>query len=284
MLRWLFSGLLVLLFGGFPALGDEPKKEPKKEVKAVDVPYRLTDTQHVLVRVKINGKGPYNFIVDTGAPIMFVATPIGKKIGLESEKGWATIDKLEIEGGLVQNKVKVRVETPFQLEGMNGMGLAGAELHGILGYTILAPYRMEFDFTRDKMKWTPLVDFDPPPPQPIGGKGPQGLEMLGGLMKFLGALSGLKPAPPPVPRGFLGIELHDQDGKVAVKQVLTEGPAEAGGLKAGDVILEVQGKAVKKLADAAKLSAVVLPGQTVGLTIQRGDDKMTLKLKAGDGL
>jgi membrane-associated protease RseP (regulator of RpoE activity) len=283
MLRWFTSFLVLVPLLTLPARGDEPKKTPKQDAKAVDVPYRLTDTQHVMVRIKINGKGPFNFIVDTGAPLMFVAVPIGKKIGLDADKGWATLDKLEIEGGLVQEKVKVRVETPFQLEGMNGMGLAGAELHGIMGYTILAKYRMEFDFTRDKMKWTPLA-FDPPQPQPIGAKGPAGLELIGGLMKFLGALSGLKPAPPPVPRGFLGIELEQRDEAVAIKKVMADSPAAEAGLKAQDVIAEVQGKAVKTLADAARLSAVVLPGQSINLTILRGEEKQTLKLKAGDGL
>ena len=37
---------------------------------------------------------------------------------------------------------------------MNGLGLAGVELHGMIGYNVLARYRMEIDFTRDKMTWT----------------------------------------------------------------------------------------------------------------------------------
>ena len=36
--------------------------------QAFNVPYRLTDTNHFLVRVRINGKGPFNFLVDSGAP------------------------------------------------------------------------------------------------------------------------------------------------------------------------------------------------------------------------
>ena len=39
---------------------------------------------------------------------------------------------------------------------MNGLGLAGVELHGMIGYNILARYRMDIDFTKDKMVWTPL--------------------------------------------------------------------------------------------------------------------------------
>jgi hypothetical protein len=278
---WLFPFIALVLA---PVRADEPARREKKPAQAVDVPYRLTDTQHVLVRIKINGKGPLNFIVDTGAPLLFVATPVAKKIGLEADKGWATLDKLEFEGGLTQTKVKCRVETPFHLEGMNGMGLAGAELHGILGYTVLAKYRMEFDFTRDKMKWTPL-DFDPPPPQPIGAKGGTGgLEVIGGMLKFLGPLLGLRPAPPPVARGFLGVELEEKDGAVLVKAVLAKSPGAGAGLQAGDRLEKIQGKVVKSMADVHKQTTRVEAGQVVRMNIQRGDDRQEITIKAGEGL
>ena len=38
------------------------------------IPYRITDTNHFLVRVRINGKGPFNFLVDTGAPALYIST------------------------------------------------------------------------------------------------------------------------------------------------------------------------------------------------------------------
>lgn len=279
---WSRRILCILVWGlALPAWADEKKKEAKPGL----VPYRLTDTQHVLVRVKINGKGPYNFIVDTGAPMLFVSTPVGKKLGLETDaKGFAILDKLEFEGGLAQSKVKCRVETPFQLEGMNGMGLAGAELHGILGYTVLAKYKMQFDFTKDKLLWTPL-DFDPPPPQGLGGKGGAGgLEIVGSIMKVIGFLSGLKPAGPPEPRGFLGLELANEKETVTVAKVLAQGPAEKAGLRGGDQIQEVNGKAVKTAADVQRLTARILIGQTVRLTILRGEETKEISIKAGDGL
>ena len=39
--------------------------------KSFEVPYRLTAVKHIVVRAKINGKGPFNFILDTGAPALF---------------------------------------------------------------------------------------------------------------------------------------------------------------------------------------------------------------------
>ena len=49
------------------------------------VPYRLTETNHFLVRARINGKGPFNFLVDSGAPALFIATETAKKIGIKPD-------------------------------------------------------------------------------------------------------------------------------------------------------------------------------------------------------
>lgn len=286
-MRLLLIGLIGLGLVGL-ARGDDPAKkdkEAKGKKAAVAVPYRLTETQHVMVRVKLNGKGPFNFIVDTGAPVSFVSIPIGKKIGLEkTDKKMSVLDKLEFEGGLTLNKVKIVVETPFQLEGMNGMGLAGVELHGIIGYTELARYRMEFDFTRDKLYWTPL-DFDPPPPMAIGAKGATGgLEMIGGLMKFLGGLAGFKPAELPEPRGFLGVWLEEKGKDLVIKHVLKGSSAEGAKLQKGDRILEINGRIVEDLARAQEVTGKVLPGDEVRFTIRRGEKEIELAVRAASGL
>jgi hypothetical protein len=263
-----------------PLRADDAKK---LEGKTFQVPYRMTIAQHILVRAKINGKGPYNFIIDTGAPALFVATEVCKKLGVEPDKkGWGTFDRFEIEGGVVIPKATGRVETPFQLEGMNGLGLAGAELHGVIGYNILARYRITYDFTKDRLTWTEL-NFDPPPPQGLGGKsGPPELNAMAGIMKLLGGLLGKLPQPEQTPRGFLGLELADADGGVIVKAA--SGPASAAGVKAGDRITEFDGKPIKTGDDLRKLAAKVTAGTSVQLTIARDGSNRQLTVKAGEGL
>ncbi len=245
---WIVCALAGLALAG-PLRADEPKKP---DGKTHQVPYRMTNFNHVMVRAKINGQGPFNFIVDTGAPALFVADAVADKIGVKKDaKGWGTFDTFEIEGGVVLKGFKGRVETPFQLEGMNGMGLAGAELHGMIGYNLLAKFRIEVDFTRNKMTWTEL-DFDPPPPEGIpGGKGGAGgLEVLGQVMKMFGSLLGTKSTPDLVTRPFLGAELSEDDkGNVTVKSVLAGGPAAQGGLKPGDRLTEFKGRTVRTVKD-----------------------------------
>src|SRR5262245_66196796 len=59
--------------------------------KTFEVPYKTTLPKHIVVRAKINKKGPFNFILDTGAPAMIIATKAGEKAGLENgDDGWAT--------------------------------------------------------------------------------------------------------------------------------------------------------------------------------------------------
>jgi serine protease DegQ len=277
----LCAGLCLALAA--PARAEKPAKV---DLKTYQVPYRLTKTQHILVRVKINGKGPFNLILDTGAPALFVSTKAAKKAGVEPDaKGWGTFDKFEVEGGVSIPKAKGRVEDPFQLEGMNGLGLAGAELHGMIGYTLLAHYRIEIDLTKDKMTWTEL-DFDPPAPKRLDGAkgGTAGLDALGGIMKLAGGLLGRKAKPEIIARGFLGMELAESDGKVTVRGVLEQGPAAKAGIKTGDQIAEYDGQKVKNDAGLLQLASHLTSGKEVKLTVIRDGKRQTIAVTAGEGL
>jgi hypothetical protein len=285
---WPVLGVAVALLTG-PVQADDSKKPAavKGAGQSFQVPYRLTDTKHLLIRAKIDGKGPYNFILDTGAPALFVGTAVCKKLGIEADKqGWGTFNRFEIEGGAVLEKFPGRVEDPFQLEGMNGLGLAGVTLHGIIGYTVLARYRIELDLTKDKMVWTRL-NFDPPAPVGLAGKGggaPGGLDAIGGIMKMMGALLGMSKPPDPKPRGFLGLELKDMAGTLLIEGLVQKGPAAEAGLKAGDRVTHLAGKEVNSQADFQKLTAKLVAGQELEIKVQRSGTQHTIRVTAGQGL
>jgi hypothetical protein len=262
-----------------PAWADQP-------AKAFQVPYRLTKPKHILVRAKINGKGPYNFILDTGAPTLFVAVPVARKLGIKPDKNdWGTFDRFEIEGGVVLSKIKGRIETPPQIEGMNGLGLAGVELHGMIGYSVLARYRMEIDFTSDKMVWTPL-DYKPKVAASLGarGRGAGGIDLLGGILKSVGALLGTQASPPVRLRGFVGIELKDDDENPIVQAVLANGPAGKAGIKVGDRITHIQGRTVLDSDDVQRFVRRLQPSEALKLTIKRGTEKKDISIPLGEGI
>ena len=157
------SGVVLSLSAALAFRTQQPAEPPVPALdpqigRSFQVPYRLTDTNHFLVRVRLNGKGPFNFLVDSGAPSLYVATETAKKVGLKPDPAefWTAVDRLEFEGGAHLEGLKARVEDPFQLVGMNALGLPGTSIDGILGFTVLARFRLEIDLTSDRMIWTRL--------------------------------------------------------------------------------------------------------------------------------
>ena len=277
---------------------------------AVDVPYKLTVTNHIMVRVKINGHGPYNFIMDTGAPSMIVDEDVAAACGLKatSPGSSARINRLDVEGGGHLDAVRCVVTTPYQLTGMNASGLAGVELHGLMGYSVLSRFKIDIDLARDHMTWTPLAANRLPPPirrarprrrgattgpATAVGSGPATvpttaeataatrevadadeereatLEAVGNSLKFFGPLMKMSMPAPPTPRGWVGIGLARDDADgLRVWDVATDGPAAAAGVVPGDRLLSINGHAVHTIADARRRTAEVDPGKPVKLTVE----------------
>jgi hypothetical protein len=282
---------------------DEGRK-PNRDAavgKSYQIPYRVTNTNHFLVRVRINGKGPFNFLVDTGAPALYIATETARKVGLEPARDefWTSVTRLDFEGGARLTDIRARVEDPFQLVGMNALGLPGATIDGILGFTVLARYCIELDPTRDRMTWTRL-DFDPPeppvPPRAAGRwdqppAGIQGMNLLGPLAKIIAiATGGRQPEDQFHPRGFFGIELAEEGGAVRAAAVLTESPAARAGVRPGDVLVRVGDHDVTGIKAVREAVATVQADERVTLAVRRsvgagaGTEELTLTLTAGEGL
>lgn len=270
--------LLIVSVAATPLLG--------ADAKPVAVPYKLTETKHLLVRVKINGKGPFHFIIDTGAPALFISKEVAKKAGLLADSdGWSSFDSFELEGGLKVTKIQGKVDDLFQLKGMNGMGLAGVELHGVIGYNVLAKYRIQYDFTSDKLEFTAL-DFDPPPPPAMGrtAKQPGGLEAIGDVMKLLGPLMGMKGPPERQPRGFFGVELKQSDTGVTVARVLEGSPASKAGIQAGDRLVKLKHEKIDLVSDLTRAIGKRTAGATLILLIDRAGKEQSIELELGKGL
>lgn len=284
-MRYLLAAAVLGLVLAPASADDKPKDPPPKTPVTYEVPYRLTDTKHVMVRVKLNGKGPFNFIIDTGAPALIMTEAVGKKVGGMKKDGWITFDKLEIEGGLTIPKQRGIAIDMFQLKGMNSMGLAGVELHGVLGYNVLAQYRIEYDFTETKLKWTP-VDFKVPDPKRIVDKGESqgGLELIGTMMSMLARFGGIKANFDVQPRGFLGAELEAGADELVVKSVLAGGPADKAGLKAGDRIQTAKGKSMSKPDDLLETAKKLPEGTTLKLSVKRGEESKDITVELGKGL
>ncbi len=94
-----------------------------------------------------------------------------------------------------------------------------------------------------------------------------------------------------VTRGWLGVTIQDVDENIAkglklkkaegvlVGTVVEDSPAKAGGLKTGDVILEMNGKKIRDTVELRNSVARTSPGTTVKLTIWRDGTIRKLSVK-----
>jgi serine protease Do len=97
-----------------------------------------------------------------------------------------------------------------------------------------------------------------------------------------------------VSRGYLGIELAEitpdlqeafglsTDKGALVNSVKTGLPAEAAGLKRGDVIVAVDGKSVESTNEVVRLVSAKEPGSSVKLTVLRNGKETTLTARLAD--
>jgi S1-C subfamily serine protease len=109
-----------------------------------------------------------------------------------------------------------------------------------------------------------------------------------------------------IKRAWLGVEMADVtaeraadldlpvDSGAMIQGVVSGGPADEAGLRAGDtqlpdqttaggdIIVAIDGKAVKGSEDVANAVAAKQPGDTIEVEYYRGDDKKTVKVELGE--
>jgi hypothetical protein len=259
--------------------------------QSFEVPYLLTQTNHFVVRALINGKGPFHLVVDTGAPGLFLATEAAKKAGVKSDpkKFYSNLGDLKLEGGPTLENLKIRVEDPFQLGGMNALGLPGVKLDGLMGFSVLARYRITLDPTHRRMTWTRL-DFAPKEsiddlPALRKQDMPlqlQAMEMLGPAMKIASLFVGKQPPTLRLSQGFAGFSIRTNEGAkaqgVRVSGIIPDSPAASAGLMEGDVILKCDGEPVREIEELTGIFAKKAAGAKLRLEVKRADETKSFEI------
>lgn len=115
----------------------------------------------LIVPVKINGKGPYDFVLDTGATFTCVdrtladelklpdwSGPLGTVVitGGEGQMGFVKIDMLEVGGTARASEL---VACKLDLSRMQPPGFG---IKGLVGLNFLKSYRVTIDFERNTLR------------------------------------------------------------------------------------------------------------------------------------
>src|SRR5256885_13790318 len=75
--------------------------------------------------------------------------------------------------------------------------------------------------------------------------------------------------------------VREREG-VLVADVMKGGPAEAAGLKPGDVIIELNGAKIREVPELQRRVANVAPGQSVALRVVRDRAPQSLRVRMGE--
>jgi clan AA aspartic protease (TIGR02281 family) len=125
--------------------------------------FYIANPERPIITVKgtINGKGPFNFIFDTGASMTIIEKRTAEKLGL-SDKALATRNALGAGGALVATTLTVEsikvddVEAKniqvgvLDLSNVSKCGCIG-DFGGIIGYNFVKDYRVLIDYPKQEI-------------------------------------------------------------------------------------------------------------------------------------
>jgi len=233
------------------------------------------------IQVKLNGKGPYRLIFDTGAPFNVINNKIAKDSGVIEAKskssgfgmfgmaGQHEVKTLET-GGAKLEKVPVMV-MDHPTVGMISQALG--PIDGIVGFPFFARYRMTIDYQKKELTLVP--------------NGYKPADFLTNMMAKMMAGPSKEPAvlaPAAVWGLVVDKEDDDEDAGVTVKEVLSGSPAAAAGLKAGDRLLTLDGRWTDTVSDTFRAAGHIQPGREVAVVVKRGGKEVKLKATPGKGV
>ncbi len=94
------------------------------------------------------------------------------------------------------------------------------------------------------------------------------------------------PSTPRRAGSYLGVWIHTNSGGIVpgqhagalVESVVPGDPAQKAGMKAGDVIVSINGTAILADADVTRVMETIKPGTTVAVVVERGGKQLTLEV------
>jgi serine protease Do len=84
-----------------------------------------------------------------------------------------------------------------------------------------------------------------------------------------------------IERGWLGVAVDDRDGGVVIASVDRNGPAARSGIRAGDVVVAVNGDRIETSRGLIRAVAVVTPGNSARVTVRRQGHEIEIPVNVG---
>jgi hypothetical protein len=239
------------------------------------VPFKLMPTGHFLVDVKVNGKGPYKLIFDTGAPMMLLNSRLAKDAGLPKTGGsifapaQLVIKELMVGPAKAADVPATVMNHPTVEAFSNAFKATEGPIDGIVGFPFFARYAMSVDYQAKELVLTPS-GYKPGDIMETMTKALMSASEQGGKPKFV--------AVPAVWGVALDKGGKDDEPGLSVTKVTTGSAAESAGLKEGDRLLTVGGRWTDTVGDAFVAASFAKPGKPVKLVVKRGGEERAIEV------
>jgi membrane-associated protease RseP (regulator of RpoE activity) len=256
---------------------DTPDKKPVK------VPFEMLVTRHMAVQIKVNGKGPYRVIFDTGAPISLLSSKVAKESGLAKGGGSSFFSLGSLFGGVEPTKAKSLQVGDLEAKNVSViimdhptvevLASVLGPIEGIVGFPFFARYRMTLDYQAKELTFVP------------NGYEPKDvLEMMMNTVMGQGT-----PEPRHLsPSGLWGIKVAkdagDEEAGVKVTEVAKDGPAAKAGLQVGDRLLVLDDRWTDSINDCYAAATTAPVDAEVIVVVRRDGAQKELKVKPVKGL
>jgi hypothetical protein len=149
--------VMLLFFLSVKTIYAQPIFTIENNRKRVTIPFRLVRNM-VIVKLEINGKGPYNFVMDTGVGLMIITEPklidslninskhlikiAGLGIG-EDIEAYVTAELKVTLPGIQSNSMSAAI---FTKDHFGLSNFAGMPIHGLLGYEFFSSFAVKINF------------------------------------------------------------------------------------------------------------------------------------------
>ncbi len=278
--------VLAAVATSFSALHAQDKPTPKLDNKAIVVPIELLPSRHFVVMVKLNDKGPYRLILDTGAPLTIINSRIAKDAGLTKKAGGGGILAL-LGGGLNQIQVAkmqvgdvvseksgaVIMDHPTVQAISDAFKDDSGTIDGIIGFPFFAKFAMTVDYQKKEVTF-----------KPNGYKPGDYMQDLMNSMSKIEEKNKPRVLAPAALWGFaVDKEKSDDAEGVMVKTVFADGAAAKGGLKVGDRLLTLDGRWTDTLGDTAVAASLIKAGKAVTAVVKRDGKEVKLTITPTTG-
>lgn len=272
---------LSVLLAGMLAVTFSPVRA-EEQVKTVVVPFEVLKSKHIAVKVKINGKGPYRLIFDTGAPFTLVNTRVARDSGMVAKNAapaWfalfnqmepARMKSFELGDVKVENTSAAIMDHPT----VEMISKVLGPIEGLIGFPFFARYKMTIDYQARQMTLAPS-----------GYAAPDSTETLTAAVNAM--MQDAKTPKVLAPRaqwGFLPAkdEKDDKPG-TTVEEVMTGSAAAAAGLTKGDRLLSLDGRWTDSPTDVFHAASFIKSGSPAKAVVQRDGKEITLTITPRQG-